>query len=279
MENNPVEAASQDGWPLPVVVLGGGLGTRLRPFTRSMPKPLVEVNGRPMIDRVIDGFRALGCDDFVVTTGYRADQLRRHFEACHEGMRVRFVDNGELDGNAIWWRTLKGTMQKPFVLTCCDVLVDVDYPAVAREHALRGDAMTLVAYRRKRIIPGGAVQVGPDGAFEGFLPRRTIDEVVYAGVAVVEPAVFCLESGGDNPLTLQNLLESCHEAGWHVGVHVVEGTSFRDMGSICALVRTVRALRKAEGDARGRGGSGSWAGDPAVAPWHRGADGGEGQVR
>lgn len=248
MERNPVEAASQDEWPLPVVVLGGGLGTRLRPFTNSMPKPLVEVNGRPMIDRVTDGFRALGCDDFLVTTGYRADQLRRHFEAGCEGMKVRFVDNGDRDGTAIWWRTLKGAMETPFVLTCCDVLVDVDYPTVAREHFLRGDAMTLVAYHRTRVIPGGAVQVGPDGAFEGFSQRRTTDEVVYAGVAIVEPAVFSLKGDGDNPLTLHNPLESCREAGWHVGVHVVEGTSFHDMGSISALMRTTRALKEMEGD-------------------------------
>lgn len=250
MKRSLAETAPRNEWPLPVVVLGGGLGTRLRPFTKSMPKPLVEVNGRPMIDRVIDGFRALGCDDFLVTTGYRAGQLRRHFEAGREGMRVRFVDNGDLDGTAIWWRTLKGAMERPFVLTCCDVLVNVDYPTVACEHFLRDDAMTLVAYRRTRVIPGGAVQVGPGGAFEGFLPRRTADEIIYAGVAVVEPAVFSLESGDNNPLTLQNLLDSCHEAGWHVGVHVVEGTSFHDMGSISALVRTTRTLKEVEGDLR-----------------------------
>lgn len=250
MEQNPVEATSRVEWPLPVAVLGGGLGTRLRPFTMSMPKPLVEVNGKPMIDRVIDGFRTLGCHDFLVTTGYRASQLRRHFEASRQELRVRFVDNGELDGNAIWWRTLKGSMKTPFVLTCCDVLVDADYESVAHAHANDGNAMTLVCYRHRRVIPAGALLVTEGGSFEGFAPHKEMDELLYSGVSIVGSDAFAL-LGDEGPLNLNELVLCCHRAGLRVGVHEIDEDTWYDMGDFGALARMSRTLKKVEGDRTG----------------------------
>ena len=118
--------AGAGAWPLPVVIAAGGQGKRLRPFTGPVPKALIEVNGVPIIDRIIGRFRGLGCTSFWIATGYLGDRLKEHFDA-HEGVsQVRLVDDGDLRGSATWWRTMRGALQAPFILSACDVLVDAD---------------------------------------------------------------------------------------------------------------------------------------------------------
>lgn len=172
-EAKEAQNVGADGmWPLPVVIAAGGKGTRLRPFTNSIPKELVEVNGTPIIDRIIAQFRARGCEEFWATMDYHAEKLEEHFENVDPGHQVRLVNANGHRGTAAPLKVLQGLVDPPFVLSNCDVLVDADYPAIAREGAENGDALTLIAYRHRRVIPAGAVELAADGGFRGFAPRR-----------------------------------------------------------------------------------------------------------
>ena len=92
-EAKEAQNVGADGmWPLPVVIAAGGKGTRLRPFTNSIPKELVEVNGTPIIDRIIAQFRARGCEEFWATMDYHAEKLEEHFENVDPGHQVRLVN-------------------------------------------------------------------------------------------------------------------------------------------------------------------------------------------
>lgn len=143
-EAKEAQNVEADGmWPLPVVIAAGGKGTRLRPFTNSIPKELVEVNGTPIIDRIIAQFRARGCEEFWATMDYHAEKLEEHFENVDPGHQVRLVNANGHRGTAAPLKVLQGLVDPPFVLSNCDVLVDADYPAIAREGAENGDALTL----------------------------------------------------------------------------------------------------------------------------------------
>ena len=143
-EAKEAQNVGADGmWPLPVVIAAGGKGTRLRPFTNSIPKELVEVNGTPIIDRIIAQFRARGCEEFWATMDYHAEKLEEHFENVDPGHQVRLVNANGHRGTAAPLKVLQGLVDPPFVLSNCDVLVDADYPAIAREGAENGDALTL----------------------------------------------------------------------------------------------------------------------------------------
>ena len=112
--------------------MAGGKGTRLRPFTNSIPKALVEVNGTPIIDRIIAQFRTWGCEGFWATVDYHAEKLEEHLDNVNPGRRVRLVNTDGHWGTAAPLKVLQVLVDPPFVLSNCDVLVDADYPTIAR---------------------------------------------------------------------------------------------------------------------------------------------------
>lgn len=245
MERGACVGMGEGMWsPLPVVILAGGTGGRLAPFVDKVPKALVEVNGTPIIDRIVAQFRAQGCDEFWVTTRYLAQTLEEHFETDGQ---VHLVGDGGQLGSAAPLRAVRGLVRTPFILSNCDVLVGADYESVARAHAYGGDAMTLVCHRHRRVIPAGALLVSEGGSFEGFAPRRETDELIYSGVSIVGADAMAL-LGDEGSLNLNKLVLRCHRAGLRVGVHEINEDAWYDMGDFSALARMSRALRAVEGD-------------------------------
>lgn len=233
--------------PLPVVILAGGTGGRLFPFVDKVPKALVEVNGTPIIDRIVAQFRAQGCNEFWVTTRYLAETLEEHFETDDQ---VRLVGDGGRLGSAAPLRAVRDLVRTPFILSNCDVLVGADYESVARAHESEGYAMTLVCHRHRRVIPAGALLVAADGSFEGFAPRRETDELLYSGVCIVGADAMAL-LGDEESLNLTELVLRCRKAGLRVGVHEINEDAWYDMGDFGALARMSRALKALEGNRSG----------------------------
>jgi choline kinase len=129
------------------VILAAGNGGRLHPRTRHTPKPLIEVNGTPIIGHVLAALRASGVRDAVIVLGYRGEQVRAALEAGHAGgMRLRFVENASfMLGNArsIW--TARDAVDGPFLLMMSDHLVE---PAMIRQLADGADGMCRLAVER-----------------------------------------------------------------------------------------------------------------------------------
>lgn len=248
MEKDRYADMGQETWsPLPVVILAGGTGGRLAPFVDKVPKALVEVNGTPIIDRIVVQFRAHGCNEFWVTTRYLAQTLEEHFKVDGQ---VRLVGDGGRLGSAAPLRAVRGLVRTPFILSNCDVLVCADYESVARAHADEGNAMTLVCYRHRRVIPAGALLVTAGGNFEGFAPRAQMDELLYSGVSIIGADAMAL-LGDEGSLNFTELVLRCRKAGLRVGVHKIDEDAWYDMGDFGALARMSRALKKVEGDRSG----------------------------
>ncbi|HXK33850.1 MAG TPA: sugar phosphate nucleotidyltransferase [Dehalococcoidia bacterium] len=129
------------------VILAAGDGGRLRPLTRHTPKPLIEVNGKPIIGHVLDALSASDVRDAVIVLGYRGEQVRAALEATHaRGMRLRFVENESfMLGNArsIW--AARAAVDGPFLLMMSDHLVE---PAMIRQLADGADGMCRLAVER-----------------------------------------------------------------------------------------------------------------------------------
>lgn len=233
--------------PLPVVILAGGTGGRLAPFVDKVPKALVEVNGIPIIDRIVAQFRAQGCDEFWVTTRYLAETLEEHFET---DAQVRLVSDGGHLGSAAPLRAVRDLVRTPFILSNCDVPVGADYESLDRAHASGGDAMTLVCHRHRRVIPAGALLVAEGGSFEGFAPRKEMDELIYSGVSIIGADAMDL-LGDEGSLNLTDLVLRCHRAGLRVGVYEMGEGAWYDIGDFGAFARMSKALKEMEGDRSG----------------------------
>jgi NDP-sugar pyrophosphorylase family protein len=179
------------------MVLAAGLGTRLRPLTDRVPKPLVEIGGRPMIEYPLRLLAAAGVELVIVNLHHLGDQVRAVLgDGSRYGLRIEYspedpiLDTG---GGVARARPLLG--DEPFVLANCDALLDVDLAAVWRLHDERGALATLVVRSDPDAERYGALDLDATGRVRRFLGRppdvaAPLVRRMFCGVHVISPEIF-----------------------------------------------------------------------------------------
>lgn len=165
-----------------VAILCGGRGTRLKPATDVIPKALVELNGRPILDYVLSFYRAKGLSDFVLCVGYKADMVRAHFGTPSAATGIRFSDAGE-DASMlerIW--ALRDLMGERILVSYCDTFIDLDLEQMMEVHLRMGAGITIVTARIRN--PFGLVGVDADGWVASFVEKPVMN--YYIGCFILE---------------------------------------------------------------------------------------------
>jgi glucose-1-phosphate cytidylyltransferase len=179
----------------PVAILCGGRGTRLQERTQSIPKPLVEIGGRPIVWHVIRIYAAQGFRRFVLCTGYKGESIERFVaaEAWPEGVEVGCLETG-LD-TPTGGRVLQAARHLgdvPFCLTYADGVADVDLHALLAAHRAHGDLATVTVVRPK--LQFGVAELTSDGRVSGFREKPRAEHWVNGGFFVFEPGVAAVLS-------------------------------------------------------------------------------------
>ena len=211
--------------PKRAMVLAAGLGTRMRAFNGQIPKPLVQVGGKPLIDYVLDRLADEGVERAVVNVHHLADQIERHLAHRARPKIVISDERAELLGTAGGViKALPELGQAPFFHVNCDTIwIDGVKPNLGRLaaafDAARMDALLLVAPTATSIgyTGRGDFAMGPDGV----LVRRKEREVVpfvYAGAAILTPAFFAGVAPG--PSSMTPLFDRSVEAGRLCGLRL-----------------------------------------------------------
>ena len=117
-----------------VVIMAGGRGARLEPFTKILPKALVPVHDKPIIEHIIERFTKVGCMDFHLTVNYKSRILKAYFEDLEADYHMQFVEEQEPLGTAGSLRFLDKKFNKPFIVTNCDIIIKVDYSKLYKFH-------------------------------------------------------------------------------------------------------------------------------------------------
>jgi glucose-1-phosphate cytidylyltransferase len=175
----------------PVVILCGGRGTRLQEHTRTIPKPLVEIGGLPIVWHVIRLYAAAGLRDFLLCTGYLGEQIEAFVagERWPDGLRVRCLDTG-LDTPtggrlAAVADELRGGR---FCATYADGVSDVDLRALLAFHAGHGASATMTVVRPE--LQFGVCEIDPDDRVQGFREKPRSEQWINGGFFVFEPSVL-----------------------------------------------------------------------------------------
>ncbi len=175
------------------VILAGGLGTRLRPLTRSRPKALVPLLNRPMILHALDALPAM-VDEVIIAASYMVDALERFFSGRQEGRRITFVEEEEPLGTGGALRNLEGTLRGRFLALNVDVISSVKLEGLVATHEAKRGIGTLALWEVAQPEAYGIVDIDEAGRVHRFLEKPAPDEVfshwINAGAYVFEEALL-----------------------------------------------------------------------------------------
>jgi dTDP-glucose pyrophosphorylase/CBS domain-containing protein len=191
------ELIPQTELPVQAVVTAGGRGTRLRPLTEELPKSMLPVGGRPLMERIIEQLQLAGIRRVNVTTHYKAEKIIEHFGDGHAfGVELHYVNEDQPLGTGGGLGLLPVPHQ-PLLVINGDILTQVDFRAMLAFHQEQLAEMTIAVCRYDMQVPFGVVEC--DGPFVRQLKEKPqMGVLVNAGIYLLEPSVYDLIPNGTN---------------------------------------------------------------------------------
>ncbi len=227
---------------IPVVMMAGGLGTRLYPYTKILPKPLIPVAEHPISEMILDRFSEYGCQDAYMIVNYKKNMIKSYFDDL-EGKKYQthFVEENEFMGTGGGLCLMKGMLHNTFFFTNCDTLLDVDYGDVLEYHRSHNNVVTMICAYKHFQVPYGVVEMGENGTILAQQEKPELNFLTNTGVYVVEPRVVEeLEDG--QKIGFPDVIEKYRLAGEQVGVYPINESSWMDMGQLEELEKMRRKL-------------------------------------
>jgi len=208
------------------VILAGGRGVRLRPLTYTIPKPLLPIGEKPILEEIIDRLKAAGLDDLVIAVGYRAELIETYFrDGAHLGVHIEYVREtrplGTAGPLALVRDAVKLLADVPLLVMNGDILTDLDMRALIATHDATGHEMTVVTRDHVLQHPYGVIQVH-DGNVTGIVEKPSVTDTVSAGIYAVQPSALDLIPK-DEFFDIPDLINRLLAAGRPVGAYPFDG--------------------------------------------------------
>ncbi len=222
------------------VIMAGGEGTRLRPLTSNLPKPMMPLANKPMMEHVIDLLRRHGFDEIVVTLAFMPDAIRNHFgDGSEFGVHIQYATEETPLGTAGSVRNAADALDERFLVISGDVLTDIDLSKVVAFHEEKGALATIGLVPVENPLEFGIVITDDDGSIERFLEKpswgQVFSDTINTGIFVLEPAIFD-HIADDRPVDFSSeVFPALLEAGLPLYGAVADGY-WEDVGTLEAYV-------------------------------------------
>ena len=224
-----------------VVIMAGGKGTRMEPFTKVLPKPLIPINEKPIIEHIIERFTDTGCSAFHLTVNYKGKILKAYFEELKPDYSVSFVDENKPLGTAGSLQYLKGKFDKPFFVTNCDIIIKADYVNLYEFHKKGGYDITLVASAKEYIIPYGTCELNGEGNLSHINEKPKYDFLINTGLYILNPTVLSIIPK-NKFYHITHMIEDLKNTEKKIGVFPIDDDAWIDIGQWAEYKKVMELL-------------------------------------
>lgn len=228
---------------LPVVMMAGGKGTRLYPYTKILPKPLIPIGDIPIAEHIINQFREYGCRDFYLIVNHKKNMIKAYFNEIERDYSVHYIDEEKPLGTGGGLSLLKGKISGTFILTNCDILIRENFADIYHYHKNHRNVITMVCSLQNLQIPYGVVHIKDGGKIDSMEEKPSMSFFTNTGCYIVEPEVID-SLDDDTPIGFPDVIERYRIEGRSVGVYPVSSNAWMDMGQIGELENMKRQMEE-----------------------------------
>jgi len=228
---------------LPVVIMAGGQGTRLAPFTNVLPKPLIPVGDRTVIEIIIEQFLPYGLDQFQLSVNYKSKIIKSFFEELAPSYSVTYLEENEPRGTAGCLRALYSTSSEPIIVTNCDIVIQADYAELVAFHSTNDFDLTLVASLKDYRIPYGVCELDKGGSLARITEKPQYSFLVNTGMYVLRrDRLGLIPEIGRCDMT--DFMQKIKEAGGRIGVYPIGENALIDTGEWTEYRKALESLNR-----------------------------------
>ncbi len=226
---------------IPVIIMAGGKGTRLYPYTKILPKPLIPIGDIPILERILNKFRGFGSKSFFLTVNYKKEMIKSYFADLDPDYQLTYVEENKPLGTAGSIRLIKEDFHTPVIVANCDSLIEADYGEIVRRHKESGNALTIVAALKNMTVPYGVLHTRENGVITEMEEKPSFSFFINTGMYVVEPDCLAMIPE-DTFFHMPMLADALMKQGKQVGMYPVSEDSFLDMGEFEEMKRMEKKL-------------------------------------
>lgn len=236
-----IELNQREKISLPVVIMAGGKGTRLKPITNVIPKPLVPIGDKTILETILDQFEEIGCTKFYMSVNYKADIMKYYLSQLDHKYDIEFFQEDKPLGTIGSVSLLKGKITTPFFVSNCDSINEQDYRDVYDYHVSNHNDLTIVTMVKTFKIPYGVIETGEDGLMTALSEKPELTYQVNTGVYILNPS--CIDEIPEGEFFhITHLMEKIKARGGRVGCFPVSEHAWKDMGEWPEYLKMINVL-------------------------------------
>lgn len=221
---------------IPVVMMAGGKGTRLYPYTKILPKALVPIGDVPIAERIFNNFRAFGCREMYIIVNHKKEMICSYFDGMEKDYDITYMEEKIPLGTGGGLYLLKNYVKSTFFLVNCDILIDANYSEILNYHKKENNFITIVAAQYHHTIPYGVVEFDDCSEYLKMTEKPQKDYYISTGMYVVDQGLTC-SMPSEKEVSFPELIDDYKKQGKKVGVYIISESAYMDMGQLEELER------------------------------------------
>lgn len=228
---------------IPVVIMAGGKGTRLDPFTRILPKPLIPIGDKSIMELIIDKFLEYEVKHFYLSVNHKSKIIKSYFEELKPPYGITYLYEEQPLGTAGALKQLENQVQGNILLTNCDIIIDADYSDVLIHHTAVENEITAVASVKNFRIPYGICEIKNGGTLITIREKPEYSHLVNTGMYIINTSIL-KHMPENTPFHATDLIDKAISLGKKVGVYPISENSWIDIGEWVEYRKALEKLTK-----------------------------------
>lgn len=221
---------------IPIIIMAGGKGTRLWPYTKILPKPLIPIDDVPIIERIMDRLLQFGADSFFVSVNYKKEMIKAYFAEQQIPYSITYIEEDLPLGTAGSLSLLDQKFKEPILTTNCDILLDIDYGDLISFHRKQKHDMTIVSACKRITIPYGVIHSNEKKLLGTIEEKPQLSFEINTGMYLINPDLLDLIPKG-LPYHMTDFIDELIGRNKKIGVYPIDEDAFLDMGEFAEMNR------------------------------------------
>ncbi len=226
----------------PVVMMAGGKGTRLFPYTKILPKALIPIGEIPISERIINNFVDYGCHHFYMIVNHKKKMIQSYYEGLDKAYEIEYVEEETYLGTGGGLYLLQNKIEEDFFLVNCDIIIDADYSEIYNYHKKNENYITIVAAKYKHVVPYGVLSLDEEGNCVELTEKPENDYLINTGMYLVRQDLIDAMPQS-KVISFPEIIDRCKTEGKKIGAYVIEESAYMDMGQLEEMDRMKNKLR------------------------------------